>query len=73
VVKEKVPQGFSGIVVGGSLSLGAIMAGLSGSAGILNPAVALTLMLAAHSFSWIYIIAPIVGSYAGMWSYKKLS
>jgi glycerol uptake facilitator-like aquaporin len=73
VVYEKTPRDTSGWVIGGSLLLGAIIASFAGSAGVLNPAVALALMLTAHSFSWVYIIAPIVGSYLGMQTYKAIS
>jgi glycerol uptake facilitator-like aquaporin len=72
VIYEKTPSALSGIVVGGSLLLGILIASFAGSAGILNPAVALAIMLASHSFSWVYIVAPLVGSYLGMQAYKQL-
>ncbi len=69
VMYGKVAPAASGLVIGGSLTLGALIAGIAGSAGILNPAVALAL----NSFSWVYILAPILGSILGMQVYKALS
>src|SRR3989338_1784001 len=56
VVYGKTKERMSGIVVGGSLVLGIIIASISGSLGILNPAVALAL----DAFSPLYIVSPIV-------------
>jgi aquaporin Z len=73
VVYGKTSEIMSGIVVGGSLLLGVLIASFTGSAGILNPAVAIAVMLSAHSFSWIYVVAPIIGSFCGMQTYRFLS
>lgn len=58
----------SGIVVGGSLLLGILMAAALGSKGGLNPAVALG--IGAHSPA--YFIGPIIGSILGMLTYRFL-
>lgn len=68
VVYGKTPHDASGIVVGGSLLLGIAIAGLAGTVGVLNPAVALSLGV----FNWAYIAGPIVGSLIGMNLYKQL-
>ncbi len=68
VMYKKVPSQLSGLVVGLSLTLGAIMVGpISG--GVLNPAVALVV----GEFNWVYLLAPIVGSVLGMQSYRMLA
>jgi glycerol uptake facilitator-like aquaporin len=67
VIYGKTPSDFSGLVVGLSLVLG-IMVAVIGSAGILNPAVALSL----GAFNLMYILGPIVGSVLGMNTYKHL-
>lgn len=67
VIYGKTPSDFSGLVVGLSLVLG-IMVAVIGSAGILNPAVALSL----GAFNLMYILGPIVGSVLGMNAYKHL-
>jgi glycerol uptake facilitator-like aquaporin len=72
VIYEKTPRDASGVLIGGSLLLGIMIASTSGAAGILNPAVALSLMLSSHSYSWIYLVAPFLGSYLGMQAYRKL-
>lgn len=64
-VKDQV----SGLVVGGSLLLGILIASLSGSSGILNPAVAFAL----NSISLVYIFGPIVGALIGFRFYSYLS
>lgn len=69
VVYGKVKDEVSGLVVGGSLLLGILVAVFAGSSGILNPAVALAL----SSASALYILAPIVGSIIGFNVYKKLA
>ena len=66
VVYEKVPHQMSGIVVGSSLLFGILIASLSDSFGILNPAVAFSL----HAMNWTYLLAPIVGSVLGFNVYK---
>jgi aquaporin Z len=69
VVEGKAPAAASGLVIGGSLLLGILLASPF-SAGILNPAVALAL-LADKLF--LYAVAPIVGSIAGFWTYRFIS
>jgi glycerol uptake facilitator protein len=68
VATGKVPPAASGLVVGGSLFLGASFASFL-SNGVLNPAVALGI----GSFSWIYLIAPIIGAMLGMRVFTMLS
>lgn len=62
-VLQKVPPAASGLVVGGSLMLGAFVASVFGN-GILNPAVALSI----NAFGPMEIVGPIVGAVAGAWS-----
>lgn len=64
----------SGFIVGGSLLLGLIIATF-GSAGILNPAVALGLSAYHADNIWttlVYGLSPILGVVAGAWLYKLL-
>jgi glycerol uptake facilitator-like aquaporin len=68
VVYQRAAASMTGIVVGGSLLIGLVVASALGSIGILNPAIAFAL----HSANWVYIIAPIVGAVGGMWAYKAL-
>lgn len=68
VVYGKTPAVASGAVVGGSLLFGIVVSAFFGTNGILNPAVALTI----GSFSYIYILGPIIGAVAGMNVYKYL-
>ena len=68
VVYGKVSDHVSGLVVGGSLTLGILMASAVGSAGILNPAVAFAL----NSVSLVYILGPIAGSVVGFNAYRYL-
>jgi aquaporin Z len=69
VVYGKAKDQMSGVVVGGSLLLGIMVASFSGALGILNPAVAVAL----SATTVVYLLAPIVGSVAGFWAYKSLS
>lgn len=69
VVYGKAKDQMSGVVVGGSLLLGILIASFSGALGILNPAVAVAL----SATTVVYLLAPIVGSVAGFWAYKSLS
>jgi glycerol uptake facilitator-like aquaporin len=69
VVYGKTKDQMSGVVVGGSLLLGIMVASFSGALGILNTAVAVAL----GATTVVYLIAPIVGSVAGFWAYKSLS
>lgn len=64
---QKVPPAASGIVVGGSLLMGAYIAAQF-SNGILNPAVA----LAVGSFGPMEILGPIVGAVCGAWARTAL-
>ena len=68
VASGKAPHDASGLVVGGSLLFGIIIAALIGSAGVLNPAVAIALNVP----NLAYIFGPIVGSIIGMQAYKAL-
>ena len=67
VAYKKVDSEASGLVVGGSLTLGLLMtAGFSN--GVLNPAVAIGI----GSISLMYLFAPIVGGVFAAWLYKYL-
>lgn len=68
VVYGRVGDLASGLVIGGSLSLGIIIASLAGANGILNPAVALSL----NSLSLVYILGPIIGAVIGHHVYRLL-
>lgn len=59
----------AGFIIGGSLAIGAMLAGSLGSNGVLNPAVALGI----NSFGVAYLVGPILGSALGMWIYKKVA
>ncbi len=67
VIHQKVHAAASGIVIGGSLMLGILLAAGFSNA-ILNPAVALGL----HSVSWAYMLAPVVGGILAAWVFKFL-
>ncbi|MBY0538298.1 aquaporin [Patescibacteria group bacterium] len=69
VVYGKVAEQMSGVVVGGSLLLGILLASFSGSAGILNPAVAFAL----NAVSVMYIVGPIAGAVVGFHAYRYLT
>lgn len=68
VVLGKVPTDVVGITIGGSLLLGLSIAAVASNA-VINPAVALGI----GSFSASYLIAPVVGSLAGMNACKWLA
>ncbi len=68
VVMGRVSEQMSGLVVGGSLLFGILVASLSGSAGILNPAVAISL----GAYSVVYLLMPFVGAVLGVQAYKYL-
>jgi len=68
-VYGRVPAGFSGVVVGGSLLLGIALAVGAGSGGVLNPAVALAL----GSFNVAYLGGQLVGSIVGFQLYRMIS
>lgn len=66
---KKVDAAASGIVVGGSLLLGAYVASATElSHGVLNPAVAFGI----GTFNLMYVLGPIVGAVAGAWMFKLL-
>lgn len=62
-------SGHAPFIIGGSLTLGTSIALGFGSNAVLNPAVAFGI----GSFGLAYIIAPVIGSLAGMWIYKLLN
>jgi aquaporin Z len=68
VLYKKVSSSLSGLVIGGSLLLGILIAGTV-SNGVLNPAIALGI----GSFSPMYVIGPVIGSILGMWTFKILA
>ncbi len=65
VVYGKAAESMGGLVIGGSLFLGIVIASTV-SNGVLNPAVALGI----GSFNMMYLLGPIVGSIIGMWLYR---
>lgn len=67
VVYGKTPQDASGLAIGTSLMLGALAASQV-SNGIVNPAVALGL----GSFSFSYVLGPILGGVIAAWGYRAL-
>jgi aquaporin Z len=67
VVSGPVHGHMSGLVVGGSLLLGIMLAVAFGSAGILNPAVALAL----GALNLSYALGSIIGAVLGMNFYKR--
>ncbi len=68
VVAKAVDKAASGLVVGGSLLLGVLIASAFGN-GVLNPAVA----LAIGSLNLMYIVGPLLGAIAGAFAYRALS
>ncbi|MCR4263159.1 MAG: aquaporin [Candidatus Roizmanbacteria bacterium] len=68
VVSEKVKQELSGVIIGGSLFLGLLIAG-SVSNALLNPAVALAL----GSIDIMHMIGPFIGMVLGMRLFLYLS
>lgn len=68
VVHGKVPTDVTGVTIGGSLLLGLSIAATASNA-VLNPAVAFGI----GSFNVTYLLAPVVGSLAGMQLYKWLA
>ena len=68
VVYGKVSDGAAGVVIGGSLTLGAIL-GSSLSNGVVNPAVALGI----GSLSVMYVFGPIAGGIAAAWVYRWMN
>jgi aquaporin Z len=68
-VHGRISAGASGLAVGGSLLLGIALAAAGTSNGVLNPAVALGI----GSFSFSYLLGPIVGAALAMLLYRFLS
>lgn len=68
VAYERSPRDASGIVVGGSLLLGIMLAVSFGSAGILNPAVAIAL----GSLNLSYVFGAIAGAMIGFNLYRRV-
>lgn len=68
VIYDRVPKKFTGIIVGGSLFLGIVLASAL-SYGYLNPMLA----HADISLTKVYLIGPIIGALLGMWAFKLLS
>ncbi|MFM2414444.1 MAG: Aquaporin [Candidatus Parcubacteria bacterium] len=68
VVAGKAHAQASGIVIGGSLLLGATLAGLMGGDGFLNPAVA----IAAKQLSLTTILGPGIGAVIAVYFYSML-
>jgi glycerol uptake facilitator-like aquaporin len=68
VVWQKTPQAASGLTIGTALLIGIMMAAPL-SAGILNPAVALSLGV-LHP---MYLLAPVIGGIAAVWGYKGMA
>ncbi|HEY0964566.1 MAG TPA: aquaporin [Candidatus Paceibacterota bacterium] len=68
VVYGKVADSISGLVVGGSLLLGILLAAQFGSAGIINPAVALAL----GALNLSYVLGSVIGGVVGMNLYKRV-
>lgn len=68
IVYGKVSDVASGLVIGGSLLLGISIAAMMGSAGILNPAVALGL----SAFHPTYLVGEVLGAVLGFNLYKNL-
>jgi len=69
VVYGKTDKQLSGIVVGSSLFIGIAVAGVMGSAGVINPAVALGVGL----FNPQYIAGEVIGGVLGFWIFKLLA
>jgi glycerol uptake facilitator-like aquaporin len=65
-VYGKVDKAAVGLTVGASLFIGIAAAGVMGSAGVLNPAVALGIGL----FNPIYLCGELIGGVLGFWIFK---
>lgn len=68
VVYGKTDKQLAGLVIGASLFIGIAAAGVMGSAGVLNPAVSLSLNL----FDPVYISGQVIGGVLGFWIFKTL-
>ncbi len=65
---QRMSLGLRGLMVGGGLVMGALVASL-GSAGILNPAIAMSL----HQWGWgTYVLGPVLGAVVGFNLYNLL-
>lgn len=65
---QRMSLGLRGLMVGGGLVMGSLVASL-GSAGILNPAVAMSL----HQWGWgTYVLGPVLGAIVGFNLYNLL-
>ncbi len=72
----------SGILVGTSLFLGIAIAAMIGSNGLINPAVALSILIGSFDatetgmvqqlFNFAYIVGPLIGGFLGMRVYKMI-
>jgi glycerol uptake facilitator-like aquaporin len=69
IVYGKTDKLLSGVVVGSSLFIGIAAAGVMGSAGVLNPAVSLSVGL----FNPFYIAGQVIGGILGFWLFQFLS
>lgn len=69
VVNQKKQGLEAGVIVGGSLIMGLLLASLFGYSAMLNPAVALS----SASFSWLYIVGPFFGSAIGFMLYDQIA
>lgn len=68
VITKAKTESLAAFIVGGSLMVGAFVAGGFGSYGIVNPAIALGL----HVWGVAYFVGPIIGAVLGMWLYRLL-
>ncbi len=65
---QRMSLGLRGLMVGGGLVMGSLVASL-GSAGILNPAIAMSL----HQWGWgTYVLGPVLGAVVGFNLYNLL-
>ncbi|PKL36914.1 hypothetical protein CVV38_03410 [Candidatus Peregrinibacteria bacterium HGW-Peregrinibacteria-1] len=69
VVSKKDYSHLSGVIIGFSLMIGIMIAQGLGSMTILNPAIA----IAFGNASWIYLVAPIIGGTAAVWTHRLIN
>lgn len=78
VTLKKVDNDASGLVVGGSLALGAMLAGTI-SIGVINPALSIAMVFDGVSIGnmpmayFFYIVGPIVGAVVAAWIFRYVS
>lgn len=73
VVLKKLEGHFASVTVGWGLFLGATVASLVASAGVVNPAVAISLGFRPESVGYLgYLLGPIAGAVVGMNFYQML-